>query len=89
MFILGSLLYLNWWYASRNRMLIHADVKQEHIEVGKRRGLLVPAISLVSIGIAFFDTNIAGFAYLFIPIIMMLPFFHTQDYRKQMLKKKK
>ncbi|NYZ60458.1 DUF1211 domain-containing protein [Candidatus Micrarchaeota archaeon] len=89
MFILGSLLCLNWWYVSRNRQLIQADVKQEHIEVGKRRGLLVPAISLISIGIAFFDTNLAGFAYLLIPVIMMLPFFHVKDYRRQMLTKKK
>jgi len=89
MFILGSLLCLNWWYVSRNRQLIQADVKQEHIEVGKRRGLLVPAVSLISIGIAFFDPNIAGFAYLFIPLIMMLPYFHVKDYRKRMLAKKK
>lgn len=89
MFILGSLLYLNWWYASRHRQLIKADVRPEHIVVGKRRGLLVPAISLLSIGIAFIDTDLAGFTYLLIPVIMMLPFFHTQNYRKQMLSKKK
>ncbi len=78
MFILGSLLYLNWWYASRNRLLINEDVKPEHIVMGRRRGLVTPAISLVSIGVAFFDPSLAGFAYLLIPLVMVLPYFHAQ-----------
>ena len=89
MFILGSLLYFNWWYASRNRMLIHADVKDEHIVIGKRRGLMVPLVALISIIVAQFDPNMAGFAYLLIPFILMLPFFHTQHHKKQQLIQKK
>lgn len=88
MFVLGLFLYLNWWYASRNRRLIHEDVRDEHIIVGRRRGLVVPLVSLISIIIAQFEPGIAGFAYLFIPLILMLPFFHVQHKKQQLIQKK-
>lgn len=88
MFILGAFLYMNWWYASRGRRLIHEDVGDEHIVIGKRRGLLIPIISLISIIIAQFDPGIAGFSYLLIPFILMLPFFHIQHKKQQLTQKK-
>lgn len=89
MFILGSFLYLNWWYAARHGQLLREDVGTEHMVAGKRRGLVVPAISLVSIGVGFIDTSFAGPVYLLIPLIMALPYFHASHCREQMLKGKK
>lgn len=82
-FILGVFLYMNWWYASRNRSLIRAEVRDEHIEMGKRRGLVVPAAALLSIGISLFHPNLAGLVYMLIPFALLLPWFQVHDKEKK------
>jgi len=75
--ILGIFLYMNWWYASRNRHLLHADVEEERIELGKRRGLVVPSAAVVSVAVSLSAPSLAGFVYMLIPIVLMLPWFHA------------
>lgn len=89
MFILGSFLYMNWWYASKNNQLLREGVGREHVKAGKMRGMVVPFVAALSILVAQFDTNIAGYMYLLIPLILMLPIFHASYYRKRMLTQKK
>ncbi|MEW5996121.1 MAG: TMEM175 family protein [Candidatus Micrarchaeota archaeon] len=79
MFILGSFLYLNLWYAGRNPHLLHEGVGMGQIEIGKRRNLVVLAVSTLSIFISFYDTGLAGPVYFLIPLVMLLsPFKHEK-----------
>lgn len=89
MFILGSFLYINWWYASRNNRLIREGIGKEQIKAGRMRGLVVPAVAAASILAAQFNPSIAGYLYILIPFIMMLPFFQSEYYRRQVLVSKK
>lgn len=91
MFILGTFLYLNGWYAARNPHILREGVGMEHVLAGKRRALVVPIVSLISICIGFVNPDFAGSVYLLMPLIMALPYFnvpqHGADAKKQEIEK--
>ncbi len=53
-----------WWYASSGRRLVDAEVHPGTIRVYRLRGLIIPLIFLVSIGISFFSVRGAVFSWL-------------------------
>jgi len=75
MFILGSLFYLNWDYATRNHRLVALNLDPRRIAIGKRRSAVTPIVSLIAMALVFVDVSISSFAYLLIPVILFHPTF--------------
>ena len=48
-----------WWYASANRALIGDTVSQRHIRFHRARGLVIPLIFVLSIGVAYVSVTAA------------------------------
>ncbi len=73
MFIVGMLYYFNWSYASSDKhRLIEPDVDDQAIEVAKRRGLMVPFVSIIALIVAFISPEYTGLCFLLIPIVKAL-----------------
>lgn len=70
--IIGLLFYWQWSYACMNRRLIEADVDSRVITQGKRRSLVVPAVSIVALALAFLNIGWSAAVYFFVPIILAL-----------------
>jgi len=67
--ILGTLLMLNWHYATgHNRLIVH-DVDPRIVSSSRKRGLVTITVSILAIGIAFLNTDISNYIYLLIPIL--------------------
>jgi uncharacterized membrane protein len=75
MFILGSLFYLNWDYATRGHRLVAINLDPRRIAVGKRRSAVTPIVSLFAMALALVDAPISSLAYLLIPVILFHPTF--------------
>jgi len=75
MFILGALVYLNWLYATSGRRLVDRNLDSRVIRAGKRRGLVVPIISLIAMITALVSASNSSYCYLLIPIVLQLPYF--------------
>jgi uncharacterized membrane protein len=75
MFILGSLFYINWDYATRNHRLVALNLDPRRIAVGKKRSAVTPIVSLIAMALVFVDVRISSFAYLLIPVILFHPTF--------------
>jgi len=70
MLVVGSLYYFNWSYASSDKhRLIDSSVDEQAIEVSKRRGLIVPFVSILALILAFVAPAYTGFCFLLIPIL--------------------
>lgn len=75
MFILGSLFYVNWDYATKNHRLVALSLDPHRIAVGKKRGAVTPIISLFAMALALVDAPLSSLAYLLIPVILFHPTF--------------
>jgi uncharacterized membrane protein len=75
MFILGSLFYLNWDYATRNRKLVALNLDPRRIAVGKKRSAVTPIVSLLAVALALVDVRLSTLAYILIPVILFHPTF--------------
>jgi uncharacterized membrane protein len=81
MFILGSLFYINWDYATKNHRLVALNLDPRRITVGKKRSAVTPIVSLIAMALAFVDVRISSFAYLLIPVILFHPTFRYDSQR--------
>jgi len=75
MFILGSLFYINWDYATRNHRLVALSLDPRRISNGKKRSAVTPIVSLFAMALALVDAPISSLAYLLIPVILFHPTF--------------
>ncbi len=75
MFMLGILFSLTWIYAALGHRLVSKNLEEKKIIGGIKRGLIVPAVSLIAIAVGFLSPGNSGYAYLLIPVIHMLPYF--------------
>jgi len=75
MFILGSLFYVNWYYATKNHRLVAPNLDPQRIAVGKRRNAVTPVVSLFAMALALVDAPISSLAYLLVPVILFHPTF--------------
>lgn len=69
MLIIGLIFYLQWVYASTNYRLIDETVDSKQIIAGRRKNLMIPAVSLVAIAIAFISPQWSTTVYMTIPFI--------------------
>jgi uncharacterized membrane protein len=67
---IGICYFLIVVYASRGHRLIAEDISREQININYRRGLVVPAVSLMALGLTFISPGWSSMAYLLIPFIM-------------------
>jgi uncharacterized membrane protein len=76
--VAGLLLSLLWWYATRERRLVEANIDPRLIKYFFSRGLVPPLIFLVSIGISFVSLKAALGSWLLLltmrPILSRLHF---------------
>jgi len=72
-FILGVLFSLNWHYSTKDSRLIEGELEKHRIQLGTRRGLVSPLVSLLAILTAFLNPSYSPYIYLLIPAILSLP----------------
>ena len=75
MFIIGSLFFLNWIYATNQHRLVDAELSTQRIAVGRRRALVLPVVSLTATATVVINPAWSGYIYLLIPFILWLPSF--------------
>ena len=78
MFMVGTLLNLNWTYATKGHRLVEASLDRRRIAVGKKRGAVTPLVSLLAMGLSLLHPQLSSYAYILIPIILSLPQFRRQ-----------
>jgi len=75
MFIVGSFFLLDWVYATSGHRLVSPNLSERLIIGGTRRGLMMPVVALIAVGVGFLSPGNSGYAYLLIPFMHMLPYF--------------
>jgi len=64
----STLLSLLWWYVSKDRRFLHARVPVQLINYQQARGLIIPFVALLSIGVSFASLNAAWLCWLLVPV---------------------
>ena len=72
LFLIGLGFWVNWVYATYKHRLVDPDLSQARIARGRRRGLIVPAVSLVAMILALLVPGYSSYAYISIPILLSL-----------------
>jgi hypothetical protein len=73
MLVLGTLFSLNWSYATKGCRLVDPAMSSEHIFIVRRRGLVLPIISIFAIALSLIAPAFASYVYLLAPLILVLP----------------
>ncbi|MFA5337227.1 MAG: TMEM175 family protein [Candidatus Omnitrophota bacterium] len=79
MFAMGVLFYLNWLYATNNKHLVDASLKDEEIIIEKKKLLIIPCTAFLAILIAFIEPMISSSLYLLIPVMLSLKRFNIKN----------
>lgn len=69
MLIIGLIFYIQWVYVSTNHRLIDEEIDTEQIVAGRRKNLMIPAVSIVAIAFAFISPGWSTTVYIAIPFI--------------------
>jgi uncharacterized membrane protein len=69
--VAGLLSSLMWWYAVAGNRLVDEDFAPRQRQQGLLRTLIAPAVFLLSIGIAFFDDDLAKYSWLLIAFMAL------------------
>ena len=69
MIVGGLVSAIMWWYAVQGNRLVAADLSAKQRLRGFVRNLIVPGVFLLSIGIAFFDDDLAKYSWLLIAFL--------------------
>ena len=69
--VIGCLFYVQWWYVMRKGHLLDRNLSVQKIILIRKRNLLVPIISLVAIGLSFFNPEWSEVPYFAVPLIMI------------------
>lgn len=75
LFVIGLLFFWNWFYATQHHRLVDGSLDHRQIQLGKRRTMILPAISLLAILISFIFNPLAMLVFLLIPLLLSLPGF--------------
>ena len=75
LFIVWTLLYVNWAYATNNRRLVDKDIDPKIVALIKRRGLVVPIVSVAAMILSSFYQDLGNYCYFALPLILSLPQF--------------
>jgi len=79
MLIMGILFYLNWSYATKNKHLVEASLKENEIALEKKKLLITPSVALIAGIISFIHPRISIYLYLLIPVILSLRRFNPKE----------
>jgi hypothetical protein len=74
--VVGLVLYLHWWYATRNHRLVDADLDSHVVRLATTRILMAPVIYVVAIGVSFVPsvgTALSIGIYVLVPVLYILP----------------
>lgn len=66
--VIGLLSALSWYYATEKKFIVN-EITDEEISKIRKKNLLLPAASLLAMGLTFISPSWSSLAYLFIPII--------------------
>jgi len=72
LFLIGLGFWSNWAYATYKHRLVDPDLSQARIARGRRRGLIVPIVSLVAMILAVLVPGYSAYIYISIPILLSL-----------------
>ncbi len=75
LFIIGMLFLWNWVYATKGHRLVDRSLDQQRIALWKKRGAVIPLVSLLAMVLSLTNPQFTFYAYLLIPIILALPHF--------------
>lgn len=73
LFLIGSMYYLLWAYATENRRLVKSSLKEEHLIRTKRSLLVIPLVSILAMVLAFAYPPLSTWVYLLIPVLLFMP----------------
>ena len=71
LFILGSLFYFNWDYATKNKRLVDPTLEKTSIKKSEKRALVIPAVSVLAMLLALIIPSWSGLTYLLVPITLV------------------
>lgn len=75
LFIIGMLFLWNWVYATKGHRLVDRSLDPQRIALWKKRGAVIPLVSLLAMVLSLTNPQFTFYAYLLIPIILALPHF--------------
>jgi len=68
-FMLGVFVLFNWIYATSNKRLVSAEMREHIVKRGKLRGLIAPLVAVLAIIMAMVAPSYSGYIYLLIPLM--------------------
>jgi uncharacterized membrane protein len=71
--VVGLVLYLHWWYATRNDHLVDGELDPHVVRLATTRILMAPVIYVVAIGLSFVNTAVSIGIYVLVPVLYILP----------------
>ena len=71
MFIIGTLFLCQWYYLVHNPHITSADISDLTAETGMQRGIVLPLVALLAIGVSFFSPSYSMVCYLLIPLVFV------------------
>ncbi len=77
MLVVGIAYFLNWAYASSEKhKLLETNIDAIAISISKRRGMIIPIVSVLAIIVAIYSPEYTGLCFLLIPILTKLKQFN-------------
>ncbi len=71
--LIGGFVYLTWWYATRDNLLVAKDLDKHLVQSVFRRILFAPSICLIALFLSFLNTVWSIVCYLLIPLFYIFP----------------
>lgn len=68
LFIIASWVNVNWWYATKNRLLIDGDSDPSIIRAISRRYLIAPVMYLIAIAVSYASLQVSIILYIATPL---------------------
>ena len=71
MFIIGTLFLCQWYYLVHNPGITSLEISTVAAANGVHRGMILPLVALLAIGVAFFSPSNSMWCYLLIPLVFV------------------
>ena len=70
--ILGCLSLWNWSYATTDHRLVDRSLDPQQVALAKKRGIVVPLVATLAIGLSFIVPQFSSYVYLLIPVLQLI-----------------
>jgi uncharacterized membrane protein len=64
---------MQWWYAAKDRNLVHSDLDPTFIKIMSRRSLVGPIIYLIAVALSYVSLEVSLVLYITIPVYYLVP----------------